>query len=120
MKPIEYRARIEVDEQAGFGVEEYAKEKLRMRILSDQQYQKEILKEFVWLKEYLESQIKGLEEHLKKVIRVPLFLVFFRGKRIREELNWLPLRIDDHKHFLFIIERKIEALTYQLSKFNHE
>lgn len=116
MKPIEYRARIDVDDRAPVGVEEYAREQLRHRILNDMKFQEEVLKELTHLKQYLEAQITGYEKGMIQVeVRTSLLAKIF-GSYEDSKYHNISGRIDELKHTLFIVEKHMEPLKYQLTK----
>jgi predicted NACHT family NTPase len=116
MKPIEYRAKIEVDDMAPLEAHEYAKQKLRMTILDDQEYQLEILKDFAGLEKYVQSQIEYQEKELQRWIRTPFFTRFITGDNVHAKIDTCHEVLINLKSILAYINKTQEARNYQLKK----
>ena len=79
-------------------------------------FQEEVLKELTHLKEYLEAQITGYEKGMVRAEVKTSLLARMFGEYDESEYHNLSGRIDELKHTLFIVEKHIEPLKYQLAK----
>lgn len=117
MKPIEYRARFEVDDMAPLEAHEYAKQKLRMRILDDQEYQLEVLKDMSELERYVQSQISYEEKELQKWTNTPFITRWLTGDNVHSKIDTCHEVLINLKSVLAYIQKIIEVRNFQLK--NH-
>jgi hypothetical protein len=90
MKPIEYRARVEIEDDAPAEAEEYARQKLREKILNDHDYQLEVIKDIKKIRDYVQSSLVGyigyiLKNRHKKIIEEDLIGYIDYILKIRNE-----------------------------------
>lgn len=116
MKTIDYRAKIDIDDYAPLEAHEYAKESLRMRILDDQNYQLEVLKDLQSVKTYLKSQIEYQNIQLKKWQKTPFLTRWFTGDNVHQKMDTCHEVLIYLNSSLGYLEHIISSRNFQLLK----